>query len=113
MPHHDPTEFPETDPYRGEADHNGDKPEYPDWYNAEPTTLVSPAEIERRRRANSTAIEGPTTPKPEPHVHQFGPAKLSADGAGGSFRQCECGYWTSVAEANGYEKGVADAQRHG
>lgn len=46
-----------------------------------------------------------------PHVHEFGPPKLAAGGAGGSFRQCvHCSYYNSVAWANGYEQGWADAR---
>jgi len=57
----------------------------------------------------------PTTPKPQQHIHAFGPAKLAAGGGGGSFRQCDCGYYNSVAFGNGWEarglveKGVRDA----
>lgn len=43
------------------------------------------------------------------HVHKFGPPRLAAEGAGGAFRQCDCGYFDSIAFADGYERGVADA----
>src|SRR3990167_130733 len=41
----------------------------------------------------------------EQHVHEFGPPKLATDGGGGSFRQCACGYYSSITFVDGWEQG--------
>ena len=43
----------------------------------------------------------------EQHVHEFGPPKLATDGGGGSFRQCACGYYSSITFVDGWEQGRA------
>ena len=45
----------------------------------------------------------------EQHVHEFGPPKLATDGGGGSFRQCACGYYSSITFVDGWEQGRAAA----
>ena len=72
------------------------------------TSAASDDEVERRRRANYTAIEEPTIPKSQPHIHDL---SIEVEPwPNRRYWQCACGFGpVDFVFRQGYIVGVHDA----